>query len=84
MSIFDNAKNKADDFLNSEPGEKKTDELLDNAQQRATDRFGEDKADHIQKARDAVDDRIGSDRPSAEQQADPGDLADPNQPSPEH
>jgi len=83
MSIFENAKNKANDYLKSEEGERRTDEFLDDAQRRATDRFGEDKADHIQKARDAVDDRIGSNRPNAEQQADPGDLADPNQPSPD-
>ena len=83
MSIFENAKDKANDYLKSEEGERRTDEFLDDAQRRATDRFGEGKADHIQKARDAVDDRIGSNRPNAEQQADPGDLADPNQPSPD-
>lgn len=83
MSIFDNAKKKATDYLKSEEGQRRTDEFLDDAQRRATDRLGEDKADHIQKARDAVDEHIGSNRPNAGQQADPSDLADPNQPSPD-
>lgn len=83
MSIFENAKNKSTEHLSSEEGERRSDELLDKAADHATQRFGEDKSDHIQKARDAVDDRIGSNHPDADQQADPGDLADPNQPSPD-
>ncbi|HHU67682.1 Rv0909 family putative TA system antitoxin [Corynebacterium sp.] len=83
MSIFDKAKNKADEFLKSEEGERRSDEFLDKAAQHATDRFGEDKAEHIRKVRDAVDERIGTDQPTPGQQADPGDLADPNQPSPD-
>ncbi|MDO5512808.1 Rv0909 family putative TA system antitoxin [Corynebacterium sp.] len=71
MSIFDNAKNKANDYLKSEQGERKTDELLDNAQQRATDRFGEDKADHIQKARDLADDRLGGRNEAADDEPNP-------------
>ena len=59
MGIMDNAKGKANEFLNSEKGEQKSDELLDKGTQRATDRLGEDKTEHIQKARDAADDRIG-------------------------
>lgn len=59
MSIFENAKNKANDYLSSEQGEQKSDELLDKAAQHVTDRLGEDKAEHIQKVRDAADDHLG-------------------------
>ncbi|WIM71027.1 antitoxin [Corynebacterium suedekumii] len=59
MGIMDNAKGKANEFLNSEKGEQKTDDLMDKGAQHATDRLGEDKAEHIQKARDAADDHIG-------------------------
>lgn len=59
MSIFENAKNKATEYLNSEEGERRSDELLDKAAEHATNRLGEDKAEHIQKARDAADDHLG-------------------------
>ncbi|ANE03596.1 antitoxin [Corynebacterium crudilactis] len=59
MGIFDNVTNKANDFLNSEAGEKKTDEILDKISDAARGRLGEDKADQINKVRDAVDERIG-------------------------
>ncbi|GAB3691078.1 antitoxin [Corynebacterium nasicanis] len=59
MSIFENAKNKANEYLKSEAGERKSDELLDKAAQHATDRLGADKAEHIRKVRDAADDHLG-------------------------
>ena len=40
MSIFENAKNKANDHLSSEEGEKKSDELLDKARDAADDQLG--------------------------------------------
>lgn len=81
MGIMDSAKDKARKFLSSEEN---SDKLLDRGEKFATDRLGEDKAGHITKAREAVDSRLGDgDQPTPEQQADPGDLADPNKSSPE-
>ena len=81
MGIMDSARGKAREFLSSE---EKSDQLLDKAEKFATDRLGEDKAGHIVKAREAADSRLGEgNQPTPEQQADPGDLADPNQSSPE-
>ena len=81
MGIMDGAKDKAREFLSSEEN---SDKLLDRGERLATDRLGEDKAEHIAKARQAADERIGDgDQPNPEQQADPGDLADPNQAGPD-
>lgn len=62
MGILDNAKNKANEFLNSESGERKSDELLDKAADAAKRKLGADKAAKVDRVRDAIDDRIGNDR----------------------
>lgn len=56
MGIFDKAK----EALNSEKGEKVTKEGLDKAENFAKDKLGEDKADQVDKARDAIDDKLGT------------------------
>ncbi|MFP7366442.1 antitoxin [Corynebacterium callunae] len=60
MGIFDSAKDKAAEFLNSEAGEEKSDQLLDKVAEAAAGRFGEDKAEQINRVRDMADDRIGT------------------------
>ena len=60
MGIFDSAKDKATEFLNSEAGEQKSDEFLDKASDAAAGRFGEDKSEHINRVRDLADDRLGT------------------------
>ena len=69
MGIFDEAKKKATEFLDSDSGEQKSDELLDKAADKAKGLFGEDKADQIKKVRDAVDERIGNNNRSDENPA---------------
>ncbi|MDO5077417.1 Rv0909 family putative TA system antitoxin [Corynebacterium sp.] len=56
MGIFDSAKQKAQDALKSE---KATDAALDKGEDLAKNKFGADKADHVSKARQAIDDRVG-------------------------
>lgn len=56
MGIMDKAK----DVLSTDKGEEKTDQLLDQAEQKATDKFGEDKGGVIGKAREVADDKIGA------------------------
>lgn len=56
MGIFDKAK----EALNSEKGEEVTKEGLDKAENFAKDKLGEDKADQVDKARDAIDDKLGT------------------------
>lgn len=83
MGFMDSAKDKARKFLRDE---EKTDRLLDRGEQFATDRLGADKAGHISRVREAADSRLGEEnrnQPTPEQQADPGDLADPDQSSPD-
>jgi hypothetical protein len=52
--------NKAKDFLNSDQAEEKSDQILDQAAEFAKDKLGADKADQIDKVRDAVDEKIGN------------------------
>ena len=52
--------NKAKDFLNSDQAEEKSDQVLDKAAEFAKDKLGADKADQIDKVRDAVDEKIGN------------------------
>lgn len=56
MGIFDKAK----EALNSEKGEEVTKEGLDKAEEFAKDKLGDDKADQVDKARDAIDDKLGT------------------------
>ena len=56
MGIFDKAK----DALNSEKGEQISDSVLDKGAEVAQDKLGEDKADQIDKARDAADGKLGN------------------------
>lgn len=56
MGIFDKAK----EALNSEKGEEVTKEGLDKAEDFAKDKLGEDKADQVDKARDAIDEKLGT------------------------
>lgn len=60
MGIFDSANDKANEFLNSDAGEQKSDALLDKAAEAARGRLGKDKAEQIDKVRNAADERIGS------------------------
>lgn len=60
MGIFENAKNKANEFLSSDSGERKSDELLDKVADAAKRKLGADKADKIDQVRDAIDERIGN------------------------
>lgn len=52
--------NKAKDFLNSDQAEEKSDQILDQAASFAKDKLGDDKADQINKVRNAVDSKIGN------------------------
>lgn len=52
--------NKAKDFLNSDQAEERSDQILDQAAEFAKDKLGADKADQIDKVRDAVDEKIGN------------------------
>ena len=56
MGIFDKAK----EALNSEKGEEVTKEGLDKAEDFAKDKLGEDKADQVDKARDVIDYKLGT------------------------
>lgn len=60
MNIFDQAKAKANDLLNSDQGEKKSDEILDRVSDFAKSKLGEDKAAQIDNVRDAIDERMGN------------------------
>ena len=51
---------KAKDFLQSDQAEEKSDQILDQAAEFAKDKLGADKADQIDKVRDAVDEKIGN------------------------
>lgn len=74
MGLMDKAK----DFMNSESGKQKSGEFLDKAEQFATDKLGEDKADKIGKVRDTAEDRLGTNDtdddapPSMERPEEPG------------
>lgn len=70
MGIFDNAKNKATEFLNTDKGEQQSDALLDRAADAAKARLGEGKSDHIDRVRETLDERVGNNN-------------DGNQPNPE-
>lgn len=63
MGIFDKAKGMLGD-------EKKTDALLDKAENLAKDKLGADKADQVSKARDAIDDRVGDGNPDNDRQGE--------------
>ncbi|MGO1638468.1 antitoxin [Ancrocorticia populi] len=52
--------NKAKDFLNSDQAEEKSDQILDQTAGFAKDKLGNDKADQVDKVRDAVDQKIGN------------------------
>ena len=52
--------NKAKNFLNNDQAEEKSDQILDQAAEFAKDKLGADKADQIDKVRDAVDEKIGN------------------------
>lgn len=66
MSLFDTIKGKAQEALKNEG---LTDKVLDKAEQIATNKLGADKADQIRKAREAVDNKIGSnDEPATPEQ----------------
>lgn len=52
--------NKAKDFLNSDQTEEKSDQILDQTAGFAKDKLGNDKADQVDKVRDAVDQKIGN------------------------
>lgn len=56
MGIFDKAK----EALNSEKGQEVTNEGLDKAEDFAKDKLGEDKADQVDKAREVIDDKLGT------------------------
>ena len=56
MGIFDKAK----DALNSDKGEELSDKGLDKAAEAAKGKLGEDKADKVDQARDAIDGKLGS------------------------
>ncbi|WPF66869.1 MULTISPECIES: antitoxin [unclassified Corynebacterium] len=59
MGFLDEAKQKATEFLNSDKAEEQTDQVLDKAADFAKDKLGEDKADQVDKVRNAIDDKIG-------------------------
>lgn len=56
MGFMDKAKDKAKEVLGDE---EKTDAGLDKAQEAAAERFSEDKSEHVGKARDLADERMG-------------------------
>ncbi|HEV7212430.1 MAG TPA: antitoxin [Blastococcus sp.] len=59
---------KAKDFLDSEQGEKRSDQALDKAAEFADEKTGGTYDEQIDKGRDAADDRIGrsgDDRPGS-------------------
>ena len=72
MGIFDNAKNKATEFLNTDKGEQQSDALLDRAADAAKQKLGADKADKVDRVRDAIDERIGG----GNNHTDPGRAQD--------
>lgn len=78
MGIFDNAKNKANEFLNSDSGEQKSDAFLDKAADFAKDKLGADKADKIDRIRDAADEKIGNNNGARNPETDP--QVDPQAP----
>ncbi|KQB85916.1 MULTISPECIES: antitoxin [Corynebacterium] len=59
MGFLDEAKKKAEDFLKSDKAEEQTDQVLDKAADLAKDKLGQDKADQVDKVRNAIDDKIG-------------------------
>ncbi len=60
MGLFDKAKQKAQEFANSDQGKEKVDGLLDQAEQTATDKLGEDKSDQVKKVRDGIEGQLGN------------------------
>lgn len=64
MSLFDSLKGKAKEAMKNED---LTDKVLDKAEQAATTKMGEDKADKISKAREAVDNKVGDNTPAQEE-----------------
>lgn len=63
MGFLDEAKKKATEFLNSDKAEEQTDQVLDKAADLAKNKLGEDKADQVDKVRNAIDDKIGGGEP---------------------
>lgn len=61
MGIFDKAKDMLGD-------EKKTDAVLDKAENFAKDKLGSDKHEQVSKVRDAIDERVGGDNTDDDQQ----------------
>lgn len=61
MGIFDKAKEMLGD-------EKKTDAVLDQAENFAKDKLGEDKQEQVSKVRAAIDERVGGDDPRDDRQ----------------
>lgn len=61
MGIMDKAK----EFANNEEN---TDKVLDKGAEFAKDKLGQDKADKIDKARDALDDKLGDNEGNDQQQ----------------
>jgi hypothetical protein len=59
MNIGDLGK-KAQDFLNSAEGERRSDDVLDKVADFADDRTGGKHAEQIRKGRDAADDHLGT------------------------
>ncbi|WP_080795821.1 Rv0909 family putative TA system antitoxin [Corynebacterium pacaense] len=59
MGVFDDAKAKATEFLNSDQAEQKSDEILDKVSEFAKDKLGADKAGQIDAVRDKLDEQIG-------------------------
>ncbi|MBC3186772.1 antitoxin [Corynebacterium sp. zg-331] len=59
MGFLDEAKKKATDFLHSDKAEEQTDQVLDKAADFAKGKLGEDKAEQVDKVRNAIDDKIG-------------------------
>ncbi len=59
MGFLDEAKQKAGEFLKSDKAEQQTDQVLDKAADLAKNKLGEDKADQVDKVRNAIDDKIG-------------------------
>lgn len=52
MGIFDKAKDALDN-------KEATDKVLDKAEDVAKDKLGEDKSEHVDKVRGAIDDKLG-------------------------
>ena len=56
---FGDLEKKAQDYLNTEQGEKRSDEVLDRAEKFADERTGDKYDEQIAKGRDFADEHIG-------------------------